>query len=262
MRAALNYTVPSDEAALLGLRIDNVTMRQALDWIMRKLDGTAFHQISFLNADCVNQAYLDSDYREILRRSSRVLADGVGLRWGCRLLGQEIRENVNGTDIFPLLCERLRGTGKRLFLLGAAPGVAQDVREWIETNYPGVIVCGVRHGFFTADEEPEVLQIIAESQADLLLVAMGVPRQEKWIARAAAASGVKLAMGVGGLFDFYSGRIPRAPLWLRELSLEWTYRLYQEPRRMWRRYLIGNFVFLWRVFKERMNRLPEIAEAQ
>lgn len=262
MRATLEYATASDETAMLGLRIDNVSMSQALDWIMRKLDGEIFHQISFLNADCVNQACRDSKYREILNRSSRVFADGVGLRWGCKLLGHEIRENVNGTDLFPLLCERLRGTGKRLFLLGAAPGVAEDVRYWVETNYPGVIVCGTRHGFFTPDEEPEVLKSIAESHADLLLVAMGVPRQEKWIARAAAASGVKVAVGVGGLFDFYSGRIPRAPKWLRELSLEWTYRLYQEPRRMWRRYLIGNFVFLWRVFKERTNRLPEIAEAQ
>jgi N-acetylglucosaminyldiphosphoundecaprenol N-acetyl-beta-D-mannosaminyltransferase len=158
--------------------------------------------------------------------------------------------------LFPRLCAALAGTSHRVFLLGARPEVVAGVRDWIAQHHPSVTVCGSRDGYFNAAEEPQVIADIAAARADLLLVALGAPHQEKWIARCLAATGVKLAIGVGGLFDFYSGRIPRAPQWLRELGGEWLYRLYQEPRRMWRRYLVGNVVFLWRVIRERQRRHP------
>lgn len=235
---------------ILGLRIDNLTMPETLDWIEEKLNGSGFHQVSFLNAACANIAMRDSEYRRVLDGSSLVLADGIGLRIAGRLLGRQIVENVNGTDLFPLLCQRLRGSGKRLFLLGAGPGIAEGVRDWIERNSNGLTVCGATDGYFHPGAESEMVARIARSGADLLLVALGAPRQEKWIARAAPLTGVRVAIGVGGLFDFYSGRIPRAPHWIRRLGLEWAYRLRCEPRRLWRRYLIGNPIFLWHVFRE------------
>jgi N-acetylglucosaminyldiphosphoundecaprenol N-acetyl-beta-D-mannosaminyltransferase len=239
----------SKTVRICGLRIDNLTMREALDWIAQRLDGRGFHQVSFLNAACVNMALRDRDYRRVLAHSSLVLADGIGLRLAGRVLGRRIVENVNGTDLFPLLCERLRGSGKRIFLLGAGPGIAETMRRRIEDNPGGVIVCGATDGYFHPETERELVSRIARSGADLLLVALGAPHQEKWIARAASQTGVKVAIGVGGLFDFYSGRIPRAPQWLREHGLEWAYRLYHEPRRLWRRYLIGNPVFLWHILR-------------
>ncbi|MGE0606327.1 MAG: WecB/TagA/CpsF family glycosyltransferase [Pirellulales bacterium] len=242
----------TDELQLLGLRIDNFTMQRTLDEIVRMANGTEPAQVCFLNADCVNIAWQNADYRETLRHARCTLADGVGLKLAGRLLGREIRQNVNGTDLFPRLCETISGTPLSIYLLGARPGVVEAVAEWVTRHYPDVRMAGGRHGYFTPQEEPEVVREIAESGASILMVAFGAPRQDLWIRQHLAATGVRVAMGVGGLFDFYSGRIPRAPQWMRELCLEWLYRVCVEPRRLWRRYLVGNVVFLWRAGMERL----------
>src|SRR5581483_2598296 len=139
-------------------------------------------------------------------------------------------------DMFPRLCETLSGTGLGIYLLGARPGVAAAVADWVKAHHPQTEVKGFRDGYFKPEEEPEVIRQIAASGASVLLVAFGAPRQDLWIRRHLRQTGVKVAMGVGGLFDFYSGRIPRAPVWMREIGAEWLYRFIQEPRRMWRRY--------------------------
>lgn len=165
--------------------------------------------------------------------------------------GQGVADNVNGTDLFPMLCERLAGTRHSLFLLGARPGIAEATAENMQQLYPGLKIAGTRDGYFTADEEQEVIGQINGSGATVLLVALGAPRQENWIMQNQQALDPGLMMGVGGLFDFYSGRISRAPVWVREIGLEWVWRLIQEPRRMWQRYLVGNFLFLYRVWREK-----------
>jgi N-acetylglucosaminyldiphosphoundecaprenol N-acetyl-beta-D-mannosaminyltransferase len=132
--------------------------------------------------------------------------------------------------------------------------VTEGVRDWIAEHHPGTIVCGCNHGYFSPEEEADVIRRIADSGADVLLVAFGVPRQDVWISQHIRETGAKVAMGVGGLFDFYSGRTPRAPLWMREIGLEWFYRFYQEPGRMWKRYFVGNAVFLFRVMMERSRK--------
>jgi N-acetylglucosaminyldiphosphoundecaprenol N-acetyl-beta-D-mannosaminyltransferase len=116
-----------------------------------------------------------------------------------------------------------------------------------------VTVCGTQHGYFSTAEETDVLRSIEDAKTDLLLVAFGAPKQDLWIREKLGSSNVRVAIGVGGLFDFFSGRIPRAPLWLREMGLEWTYRLYQEPRRLWRRYVVGNAIFLLRTMYFRIH---------
>jgi exopolysaccharide biosynthesis WecB/TagA/CpsF family protein len=150
----------------------------------------------------------------------------------------------------------------RSFPLGGQPGAAEGVRNWIAEHYPAVLTSGYRDGYFSAQQEPDVICDIAQSGADLLLVALGVPQQELWIAQHLSATGVRVARGVGGLFDFYAGPIPRAPQWLREMGLEWLYRLYQESGRMWRRSLLGNVVFLYRVLMERLWQTRPSREAQ
>ena len=140
-----------------------------------------------------------------------------------------------------------------LYLLGGRPGVAEGVRDWLAQEHPEVKVSGYHHGYFTSEEEPEVIGHIADSGAKLLLVALGAPRQDMWISENLERTGVRVAMGVGGLFDFYSGRTPRAPQWLREMGLEWLYRFGQEPGRMWKRYFVGNALFLIRVIKARFK---------
>lgn len=246
-------SIISDKVALFGLTINNITMSEALDTIIEWLGNQTAKHVCFVNADCVNIAYKNEQYRKILKGADLCLADGIGLKLAGKFLGQEIAQNLCGTDMFPRICERLSGSHFKVFLLGARPEAVEGVVQWIADNHPQVVVAGYHHGYFLPEEESSVVNKIRESGAQLLLVAFGVPKQDIWINQRLNETGMSVAMGVGGLFDFYSGRIPRAPLWIREIGMEWVYRLIQEPRRMWKRYLIGNLVFLWRVFKERLS---------
>jgi N-acetylglucosaminyldiphosphoundecaprenol N-acetyl-beta-D-mannosaminyltransferase len=251
-----------DKVEMLGVPIRNITMEETLDHILLTAESNTPRQVCFVNTDCVNKAQNDAAYAAQLRACDVVLADGIGIRLAGKLLRQEIRQNVNGTDLFPLLCRRLQGSDVGLFLLGARPGVVEAVRDWVESNYPGTTVKGYHDGYFTDEEQPALLQEIRDSGARILLVGFGAPRQDMWIGKHLADTGVSIAMGVGGLFDFYSGRIPRAPQWMRELSLEWMYRLLQEPSRMWKRYLLGNVVFLSRVLWSMMRRRTAAASTE
>ncbi|MCC6136323.1 MAG: WecB/TagA/CpsF family glycosyltransferase [Candidatus Contendobacter sp.] len=265
-----------------GVPIANVTMDAALDWIAERVlnksaadtlpasnhPGASRHPslskegkrldsfsgakalLAFVNPDCLNIAYTHDRYRTVLQQAARVLPDGIGLKIGCRMRGLGLAANVNGTDLFPRLCERAARDSFSLFLLGARPGIAELVAENMQARYPSLTIAGIQHGYFSPAEEVDLIARINASQAGVLLVAFGVPRQELWLAEHHDQLLPPVRMGVGGLFDFYSGRIPRAPLWLREIGLEWVWRLIQEPGRMWRRYLLGNPLFLYRVWKQ------------
>jgi N-acetylglucosaminyldiphosphoundecaprenol N-acetyl-beta-D-mannosaminyltransferase len=237
----------AERIALFDLPIANVSMDEAVRRMVAQLDAPEPRRVCFVNADCVNLSFRNEAYRACLARSWMNLADGIGMKLAGRAFGRDIRENICGTDLFLFLCERLAGTGKSWYLLGAKPGVVDDLVAWMRKRYPETRVAGSRNGYFSAEEEPRVIADIAASGADVLLVAFGAPRQDLWVAENLAATGVKLAMGVGGLFDYYSGRVPRAPQWMREIGMEWAFRLGQEPRRLWRRYVVGNVVFLGRL---------------
>ncbi len=221
-------------------------MAEALEWIRQRLTGHDQAVVCMTNAHCANVSCLDAAYHQTLLASALNLADGVGLRIAGKLKRTPVRQNVNGTDLFPRLCAMLEGTQESLYLLGGRPGVAESVAEWIRKRYPNTAIAGYRDGYFNRVDDASVAEEVKRSRASVLLVAMGVPNQELWIQRNVQQTGVRVAIGVGGLFDFYSGRIPRAPEWMREMGLEWTYRLLQEPGRMWKRYLIGNWTFLAR----------------
>lgn len=247
-------TATDNEPGLVDtVRIHPLTMGETLDVIEEHCAHaeTACLQLCFVNPDCVNIARRNARYRRVINQADLVVPDGIGMRLAGRILKHGFRQNVNGTDLFPRLCQRLNERQGSMYLLGGQPGVADATAEWIRQNYPEVIIAGTRHGFFSAEQEPALIEEIRAAQADVLLVAMGAPRQELWIHEHGAGCGVRVAMGVGGLFDFYAGRIPRAPRWLREVGGEWLYRLYQEPRRMWRRYLVGNFTFMTAVLMQR-----------
>jgi N-acetylglucosaminyldiphosphoundecaprenol N-acetyl-beta-D-mannosaminyltransferase len=234
-----------------GVGISNITMTEALDAIESRFHGDGCTQVSFVNADCLNKAAEDSRYRSVLQRSWLVLPDGIGVKMAGKLLGFKVRDNVNGTDMFPLLCQRLSARSGSIFLLGARPGVPDAVAQWIRRNFPEVVISGVIDGF-RKDDEAIVAEINAASP-DVLLVAKGAPLQEMWIAEHRDSLDARICIGVGGLFDFFSGRIPRAPRWMRRSGTEWVYRLYQEPQRMWRRYLLGNFLFIANIMLERIS---------
>lgn len=234
----------------MGLSISNITNQEALEMIQSAGEGR--HTMHFVNAHCINVAAKDAEYREILKAADALFADGSGIRLAGKLLDSPIVENVNGTDLFPLICTRFAESGKKLFLLGGGPEIAGKTADWVRAYTGSNIVVGTHHGFISSKEEEEtVIHKIGDSDADLLLVAMGVPRQEKWIARLRDRLDVPLCMGVGGLFDFYSGTIRRAPLWMRKIGIEWIWRLLMEPRRMWRRYIVGNVIFVVKILSIR-----------
>lgn len=250
---------------VLGIPVDNVTMLEAIQILLHAMrPGSPSRQVAFLNADCVNISYRDPVYRQSLQDSNWVFGDGIGVRLAAQAVGTPLVDNVNGTDLYPALMPVLALAGRSVYFLGARPGVAERMAQRARERWPGLQVAGVRHGYFSPEEEEGVVAEIRAARPDLLLVAFGAPRQDVWIRDNLDRLGARVAMGVGGLFDFYSGGIPRAPGWVRSLHMEWAYRLYQEPRRLWRRYLIGNAVFLTRVLGARLGLpafLPEGARS-
>jgi N-acetylglucosaminyldiphosphoundecaprenol N-acetyl-beta-D-mannosaminyltransferase len=236
-----------------GVDIVNTTMSEALDWIEERIQKQQKALLAFVNPACLNIAYTDKAYLHVLQQADRVLPDGIGINIGCRLLNQALLANVNGTDMFPRLCERAAAGGYSLFLLGGLPDVAAQAAQAMQQRYPDLKIAGTQDGFFKPDDENQVIATINASGAAILLVGFGVPKQELWLAQHHGQLQVTVQMGIGGLFDYYSGRIPRAPVWMREIGMEWSWRLLQEPGRMWRRYLIGNPLFLYRVWLQRQQ---------
>lgn len=245
---------PPPTIELFGITITNTTMDEAVEWVVHRATLREPTQMCYVNPDCLNIAYCHERYRETLFGATRVLPDGIGLHIACRLIGTSLAANVNGTDMFPKLCERLASTELSLFLLGARSGVAAEAGRKMQERFPGLRIAGARDGYFGEEEVPDVLAEIDASGADILLVGLGAPRQDLFIAEHAAVLPVPVRLGVGGLFDYYSGRIARAPIWVRELGLEWLWRVKQEPGRLWKRYFVGNPVFLARVLRRHVGR--------
>jgi len=236
--------------SLFGVTIKNVTMSEAVSAVMRSLRGGVqlkkVSKFAFVNADCGNHFYNDHGYREILNEFDEVYPDGVGVKMAARMQGLALKENVNGTDMFPLLCEELQQQGKSLYLCGASSKVVNKLADKLRNDYPRLQIAGYSDGYSYSQKPAELCAQINNSGADLLLVAMGAPRQERWINENAPALNIKAVIGVGGLFDFYSGEVSRAPVWFRELSIEWVWRLLQQPKDKLKRYILGNPLFLFR----------------
>jgi N-acetylglucosaminyldiphosphoundecaprenol N-acetyl-beta-D-mannosaminyltransferase len=238
---------------MLNVPIDNCGMAEAVRTVANLAAGKAHSTIAdrscarvyFLNAHCGNVASKVPEYKAAMRRADYVFADGSGVKLAGRIQGTPVDENVNGTDMFPLLMQAFSTIGARVFFIGAKRRVIARLVTSAAERWPGVRITGWTLGYFHEDQE--VLDAVRLFGADAIFVAMGVPRQELWIDRWADQSGARVALAVGGLFDFYSGIMPRAPLWMRRLGVEWLYRLYREPGRMWRRYLLGNVAFLARI---------------
>lgn len=241
-----NATVPAS-LSIHGVQLVNLAMEEAMCAIEVALTKRQPAAIAFVNADCINIASGDARYRASLAHMDWVFVDGIGMRIAGKLLRQPVRDNVNGTDLFPQLCELLTRQGKTLYLLGGQPGVAEAAADWATQHFPGLRIAGSRHGYFAPAEEAGIALQIEASQADVVLVGLGTPHQEAWINRHMPQTGATVVMGVGGLFDYYSGRLSRAPVWMRRIGLEWLFRLCQEPRRLFKRYVIGNVVFLCRI---------------
>jgi N-acetylglucosaminyldiphosphoundecaprenol N-acetyl-beta-D-mannosaminyltransferase len=242
-----------DRVRLFGLTLQNTTLSQAAAALCERAARGERTCAFFVNAHCINIAAGDSLYRAELQRAELLYADGAGMRISAALHGVRLADNVNGTDLFPLLCLHARDRGLPLALFGARPGVADACAGSMRALFPGLDVVFTGHGYRDSVHDAELVERINRSGARILLVALGVPAQEKWIGMHARRLHAPLLMGVGALFDFHSGLMPRAPLAWRRAGLEWLFRLGQEPRRMFRRYVLGNPAFICRAIRSRLT---------
>ena len=241
---AADIAEPFRTISLFGLDLASTAPEKAAAHIVDRAGAGERTTVNFINAHCVNLARRDAQYRRDLQESDLLLPDGIGVEIAACLNGVEVPHNLNGTDLFPLICQRAAIDGTGLFLLGGQPGVADGTAAWACGEWPALRIRGTQHGYFDRAEEDLLIERINASGAGILLVGFGAPLQEGWIARNRHRLQVPVVMGVGGLFDYYSGRIPRAPQAVRALRSEWIWRLAMEPRRMASRYLVGNAVFL------------------
>ncbi|MBN1402155.1 MAG: WecB/TagA/CpsF family glycosyltransferase [Anaerolineae bacterium] len=225
-----------ESVEILGIRVDKVTTHQTLDLVDGYVRSGVPHQIVTLNPEFVMRAQSDPVFRQVLRDADLALPDGQGLLWAARFLGRPLLERVTGSDTVPLMARLSAQRGYRLFLLGAAPGIAERAAAFLIAEYPGLQVAGTFAGSPDPAEEDEIVARVQAARPDFLFVAYGAPRQDLWIHRNLGRLGVPVCMGVGGTLDFIAGVVPRAPLWMREHGLEWLYRLIIQPSR-WRRML-------------------------
>ena len=216
------------------VRTDDVTWEEMLAHIEAFIADGKPHQITTVNPEFVMTARRDPEFRAIINQAALALPDGVGLLWAGRLLGQLLRERVTGSDGVPRIAERAAVKGWRLFMLGAAPGVAEEAGRRLRRRYPGLKIVGTHAGSPVVEEEAYIIDRVRRAQPDVLFVAYGHPRQDKWIARNLDRLGVPVCIGVGGAFDFIAGLVPRAPVWMQRAGLEHFYRLLRQPWR-WRR---------------------------
>lgn len=221
-------------AEILGIPIHRLDEAQALDCMVRFIESGAPHQVCTVNPEFIMRARRDPEFLGILRRADLCLADGVGVLWAGRMLRRPFPARVTGVDTVRRLAAIAAGRGYRVYLLGAASGVAERTAAILQAECPGLVVAGTFAGSPAFGEEDAIVERIRAAQPHVLWVAYGAPAQDKWLARNLARCGVPLGIGVGGAFDFISGVSRRAPVWVQRLGLEWLHRLAREPWR-WRR---------------------------
>jgi N-acetylglucosaminyldiphosphoundecaprenol N-acetyl-beta-D-mannosaminyltransferase len=244
---------PTEVVNLFGVPVENCTMAEALGRLEGFVLGpgdrprTAF----FVNAHTLNLAYESPDYRQVLCSADQVFGDGTGVRWAARLVhGVRMADNVNGTDLVPAFLGGQAGRGLRYFLLGTRPDAIGRTADYAAEAFPNWTLAGFHHGYVVPEASEDLIEAINTARPELLLVGMGNPKQEAWIAENLGRLRVALVIGVGGLFDYWAGDLDRAARWVRRFGLEWVHLLVRQPRKA-RRYLLGNPLFLWRLLVER-----------
>ncbi len=232
----------AERVNILGVDVDAVTMAEAVDVVRRAMDTRAGVMVATANAEMLMRATHDEELRRILNASALVVPDGAGTVWAARHLGHAMPERVAGYDLAQELLRRAPAEGRRVYFFGAAPGVAEKAKAKAEQLYPGIEIVGVRNGFFSPADNAAIIAEIRAARPDLLLVALGVPKQEKWIAAHLAELDVPVAIGVGGTLDVMAGVMKRAPHWMQRAKLEWLFRGLMQPKRAGRLLALPKFV--------------------
>lgn len=238
---------------ILNTYIDALTMEETISEVEKIIARGVPTQHVVINANKVNLMNEDPELKRIVNECPLINADGISILWAAKLLGLPIKERVTGIDLFLNLVKVASEKGYKIYLFGAKEEVVRKVKKVFEEEYPTLQIVGYRNGYFTEEDEPEIVKNMAESGADMMFVAFSSPKKEYWINKYINQLNIPFVMGVGGSFDVVAGVTERAPKWVQIRGFEWLYRLVQEPRRMWRRYVIGNAQFIGYTVKAKIE---------
>ena len=240
---------------ILNTTIHNLSMKETLALVSRAISANNQLHHVVVNAGKIVAMQKDDALRKSVNESDIINADGQAVVWAAKFLRKPLKERVAGIDLMENLVELAHKQDHKIFLLGAKEEVVQKVSEIYQEKYSTNLIAGYRNGYFTREDEPEIAQQIANSGAQMLFVAITSPIKENFLYNhRELLKDVPFVMGVGGSFDVVSGLTKRAPVWMQNAGLEWFYRFLQEPKRMWKRYLVGNSTFIWLVLKEKFSK--------
>lgn len=234
---------------ILNTYVNAVSMKETIKQVDMIIQNGKPTQHVVINASKVNLMETDLELRKIVNSCPLINADGASIVWAAKKLGIPLKQRVTGIDLFMNLITVANDKGYKIYLLGAKEEIIIKVNAIFKEKYPNLQIVGYRNGYFTESEEPEIVKNISESNADMMFVAFSSPKKEYWINKYIDQLNVPFVMGVGGSFDVVAGATGRAPKWMQEHGLEWFYRFIQEPRRMWKRYIIGNVKFIGLTYK-------------
>ena len=239
---------------ILNTTIDNLTMVATLTTIKESISKKKQIYLVVVNASTIVDLQTDKELRKSINNSEIITADGQSVVWASKILKKPLKEKVTGFEVMDKMVAISYKYNYKIFFLGATEEVVKEVVKKYSKKYSSKIIAGYRNGYFNKTDEPKISEEIAESGADILFVAISSPIKENFLSQnKEKLKNVSFIMGVGGCFDIISGKTKRAPIWMQNSGLEWFYRFLQEPKRMWKRYLIGNSKFIWLVFKEKLR---------
>ncbi len=236
---------------MVGIEFDKVSLDETVDQIIGMVRRGVPSFVITPNVDHTNHHRINSEYRQVVKKAALVVADGMPIVWAARLFGTPLKGRVNGTDLFEALAEACAREGLSIYLMGALPGVAEECAKNLKLKSPSLRIAGTYSPAFgyldNAEESEKMVRLVKEAKPDILFLGVTPPKGETWICRHFEEMGVPVSIQVGGSFDFVAGNVKRAPRFMQKTGLEWLFRFISEPRRLWRRYVIGNPVFIFRV---------------
>ncbi|RCW93559.1 WecB/TagA/CpsF family glycosyltransferase [Winogradskyella arenosi] len=238
----------------LNTEVDNLSMVETLDLVERSIDANQQIHHVVVNAGKIVAMQTDLQLRQSVNESDLINADGQAVVWASKTLGKPLKERVAGIDLMVNLVELAHKKKYKIFFFGAKEEIVKSVVNKYSSTYSPDIIAGYRNGYFKKEEEQDIAREIAQSGANMLFVAISSPTKENFLYdNKVLLKNVNFIMGVGGSFDVVSGKVKRAPIWMQNYGLEWFYRFAQEPKRMWKRYLVGNSKFIYLVLKEKLT---------
>lgn len=235
---------------VLGFPINNCTYEELLRDIKNAIERREIMHIATANAAMLTTALSDTEFKKCLFEADIITADGMSIVWAARFLGHALKERITGIDSVWKIVRQAEEFNEKIFLLGSTQPVIEKVAKTFREKFPNLCLVGYHNGYF--DRDDDVLELIVKCKPDILLVGMGFSFQEKWIYKYKKILDIPILMGVGGSFDVIAHKVTRAPSWIQKIGMEWFYRLIQEPRRLWKRYLITNVIFIYKVVEAKL----------